>query len=246
MIKPWLFVPDTHAPFHDVRAWKLMLQVGRKLRPYGIAHMGDLGDFYSVSAHSKDPSRKLTLLDEMAVAAQCRADLDELGATDKRFIEGNHEYRLNTYIADKAPELAGITSADDLLGLTAHGWNVTPYRDYTSVGALNLTHDTGQGGKYTAARATETFQASVAIGHHHAIQYFVMGDARGDRQLGVSFGWLGDLNAIDYMHRIKVMRTWALGCGVGYHDTRSGVVYVVPIPFVNYTCLFNGEVLRQR
>lgn len=240
-LEKWLFVPDTHAPFHDPRAWKLMMKVAKQFKPDGIVHMGDLGDFYAVSAHSKDPERKGKLKEEMDVAKALRLDLDNLEPKHKLFIEGNHEFRLQRYINDNAEALSGLVSADSLLGLSDAGWGVTPYRDYTNIGKLNLTHDTGQGGKYTAARATETFQASVAIGHHHALQYFVTGDARGERQLGVSFGWLGDIDAIDYMHKIKVRMLWTTGFGVGYRHRRTDVVYVVPVPIIDYTCLLEGK-----
>ena len=222
-----------------------MLKVARSWKPHVVAHLGDLGDFYAVSAHSKDPSRKLLLKEEMDVARACRQDLDNLNPKRKIFVEGNHEFRLSRYLADKAEALTGYIDTDSALGLTENGWEFTPYREYTNVGKLHLTHDTGQGGKYTAARATETFHASVAIGHHHAMQYFVTGDATGDHQLGVSFGWLGDVSQIDYMHKIKVQQLWSLGFGIGYHQPSTGVVYTVPVPIIDYTCMVEGRLYVQ-
>lgn len=241
-LEKWAFVPDTHAPYHDEKAWKLMLKVLRKWKPDGIVHMGDLADFYKVSSHSKDPKRETTFAQEIDVSRALRRDLDRLEPKHKKFIEGNHEDRLTRYIADKCPELVEFVSVDGLLQLKENGWELTKYRDYTNVGKLSLTHDTGQGGKYTAARAAETFQASVAIGHHHAMQYFVTGDARGHRKLGVSFGWLGDADAADYMHRVKARTLWTLGFGLGYLDTRTRAVHVAPIPIVNHRVVVDGRV----
>jgi predicted phosphodiesterase len=240
-LEKWLIVPDTHAPYHDEQAWKLLLKVGRAFKPDGVAHLGDIGDFYKVSAHSKDPARRLQFDDEREITKGCRQDLDNLEPKKKKFVKGNHEHRLERYMWDKAPEL-DFVSVDKALKLKENGWEVTDYRDYTNVGKLRLTHDTGQGGKYTAARAAETFQASVAIGHHHAMQYFVTGDATGERKLGVSFGWLGDADKADYMHRIKARQLWSLGFGIAYRDTRTDVVHVVPIPIIDYRCMVEGKV----
>jgi len=243
-LEPWLIVPDTHAPYHNEAAWRLMMSVGRATKPYGVAHLGDFGDFYQVSSHSKDPGRRETFKDECEVTKGLRNDLDELKPRKKKYVKGNHCHRLERYIEDKASALYGMVSVDSALGLSDNGWAITDYRDYTNIGKLSLTHDTGQGGKYTAALAAETFQASVAIGHHHALQYFVTGDAKGHRKLGVSFGWLGDADKADYMHRIKARKLWSLGFGLAYHDTQSDLVHVVPVPILEedgkYVCVVEG------
>jgi predicted phosphodiesterase len=237
-----LFVPDTHSPYEDKRAWKLMMKAARQFKPQTIVHLGDLGDFYAVSSHSKDPSRALHLKDEIKGVRKLREQLDNLGADRKEFICGNHENRLERYLQDKAPELFGLVTVDDLLKLTENGWRVTPYRQSTKLGKLHLTHDVGTAGKYSTARALETYQHSVAIGHHHAIQYNVAGDATGSYQVGAQFGWLGDLNAVDYMHKVRVSRTWALGFGIGYHEVETGIVFIVPVPIVKYRCCVEGRV----
>lgn len=239
-----LLIPDTHVPFHDERAWALMMDVARALKPDTIIHLGDLGDFYSVSSHSKDPERMQGFSSELDAVREKRAELDSLGAKRKVFVEGNHCFRLIRYLHDKAPELAGIVSLDELLHLTENGWEHVPYRSYGRVGKLYVTHDTAQGGKYSTARALETFQHSVAIGHHHQIQYFVGGDATGQHQVAAQFGWLGDVSKVDYMHTVKAHRSWSLGFGIGHHDLTTEYVYLQPMPIVEYTVCFEGRVFR--
>lgn len=236
-----LFIPDTHAPYHDKRAWKLVMEVGGWFKPDILVHLGDLADFYKVSAHSKDPDRTLSFRDEVEQTRSLRAEMDALKAARKIFIEGNHEDRLTRYLADKAPELFGFVTTDSLLELTANGWEFVPYRQSAKIGKLHLTHDVGSGGKYSTARALETFQHSVAIGHHHAVQYQVAGDATGNYQVGAQFGWLGDINKVDYMHRVKVCRLWSLGFGVGYLHPPTGIVHVVPVPIVKYSAVVEGR-----
>lgn len=243
-MKKLLIVPDTHAPYHDKRAWNLMLHAAHVFKPDTIVHMGDLADFYAISSYSKNPDRISDLASEVAVCNERLDDLDALDATRKEFIEGNHEDRLTRYLQDKAPELYGLTSVPELFSLADRGWHFTPYRHHTKIGKVHFTHDTGQAGKYGTARAAETFQSSVVIGHLHQLQYQVTGDATGEYSVGAQFGWLGDVEQVDYMHRIKALRNWALGYGIGYHNTQTGIVYLQPVPIVNYRCCVEGVEYR--
>jgi len=239
-----LIVPDTHAPYHDERAWKLVLKIGRSFKPQVVVHQGDLMDCYPISTYSKDPSRRYTLNDEMVIARRLRKQLDGLGAKRKIFTEGNHEDRLPRYLWEKCPELYGMIEMDDKLGLSANGWEYVRYKDHARVGKVYFTHDTGNSGKYTTARALDAFQHSVSIGHHHQIQYAVEGDATGKYRVGAQFGWLGDIRQVDYRHKIKAKRAWALGFGIGYRDTETNYVWLVPVPIVNYCCIVEGRIYR--
>lgn len=244
MLERLLIAPDTHAPFHDVRAWKLMLKVARKFKPQVIVHQGDLADCYSISSHSKDPNRAGQLKDEIKVVRRLRADLDRLGAKRKIFTEGNHEDRLRRYLEEKAPALFDMFDTDSVLQLSENGWEFVPYKQHARVGKVYFTHDTGNSGKYTTARALDAFQHSVSIGHHHSIQFAVEGDATGKYRVGAQFGWLGDVKQVDYMHQIKAKRNWSLGFGVGYRDTDSNVVFLTPVPIVNYVACLEGRLYR--
>lgn len=239
-----LIVPDTHRPYHDKRAWRLMLKVARSLKPHTIVCIGDLADFYSVSSHSKDPGRVHTLDEELADVQVAFDELDALGAKDKRFVAGNHEDRLTRYLQDKAPELFGVVSIPALFRLKERGWAYTPYKSHTKLGKAYFTHDVGVAGRNATFKAMDTYQHTVITGHAHRLQYVVEGNAVGEYKLSAQFGWLGDASKIDYMHRAKVNMNWALGFGVGYHDTATGVVYLTPVPIVRYSCVFEGKVYR--
>jgi hypothetical protein len=221
-----------------------MLRIARQFKPNVLVHQGDFADFYAVSSHSKDPARAGHLKEELAVVKRLRSQLDRLGARRKIFCEGNHEDRLRRYLHDKAPELYGLVDTDTLLELSKNGWEFVPYRGHARIGKLWLTHDTGNSGKYTTARALDAFHGSVAIGHHHQIQYQVEGDARGKHRVGAQFGWLGDVKKVDYMSRIKALRTWALGFGIGYRDPKTNAVHLTPVPIVNYTACVEGRIYR--
>lgn len=238
-----LIVPDTHRPFHDQRAWDLMLKVGKKLQPHYLRVIGDLADFYSVSSHSKDPSRTLRLAEEVEDVNVGLDDLDGLGAKDKEYHGGNHEDRLTRYLADKAPELFGVVGIPALLRLEERKWKYYPYKSYGKTGKLHFTHDVGASGRNATFRALDTFQHSIVTGHSHRMQYIVEGNAVGEYKVAAQFGWLGDRTKIDYMHRARVNKDWALGFGIGY-VSEQGIAYLTPVPIIpvkhTYTCVVNG------
>jgi hypothetical protein len=243
-LKTVLLVPDCHHPYADRDAWELMLDVARDIQPEVLVCIGDFADFYAVSFHSKDPGRRLVFREEIEYVRERRQELDDLGAKEKEFIEGNHEYRFTRYLMDKAPEMFGVVATDSLLQLTENGWNFTPYRQHVQRGKLHYTHDTGSAGKYAVYRNLDTYGHSVVAGHTHRLAYIVEGNAKGDVRLSASFGWLGDVDRVDYMHRAKAARDWALGFGVGYEDTHTGHTFWVPIPIVDKRCVVNGKLYK--
>lgn len=238
-----LIIPDTHVPYHDVDAFNLMLKAGKIFKPDHVIILGDFADFYGVSSHSKDPNRALKLKEEVEATKEALDQVIALGAKNNVFIAGNHEDRLERYLRDKAPELFNYISIPQILCLKEKGFKYTPYKQAYKIGKLNLTHDTGVAGKYAHYKALDTFQHNIIIGHTHRIGYAVEGDAQGQRHLCAQLGWLGDVNEIDYMHQVKARKEWSLGFGTGHMDTKTGVVYVTPIPIINGSCLVEGKII---
>lgn len=236
-----LWVPDTHRPYHDKRAWALMLNVAKSFKPDAVLVCGDFGDFYGVSSHSKDPTRVNQLEYEVSDINDGLDDLLGLGAKLNVFIAGNHEDRLERYIKDKAPALFDTVSIEGLFDLKAKGWKYVPYKDYYKYHRVNVTHDTGTAGQDAHLKALNDFQGNVVIGHTHRLAYAVRGNAQGKPHVAAMFGWLGDVSRVDYMHKVKANRDWALGFGIGYTNTATGAVYLQPVPIVNYTCVVGGK-----
>jgi predicted phosphodiesterase len=243
-LEPILFVPDTHRPYHDEKAWQLMLKVGRDLKPKHIVCIGDLADFYSVSSHSKDPRRANSLDVELKDVHKGLDELDSLKAKNKLFIAGNHCDRLSRYLQDRAPELFDVIGIPQLLKLEERGWKYTPYKDHASLGKLHMTHDVGVAGRNAVFRALDTYQHSIVTGHTHRLAYIVEGNAVGEFKVSATFGWLGDASKVDYMHKVKVAKDWALGFGIGYYAPATGYVYLTPVPIIKYTCVVNGKLYK--
>ena len=239
-----LLIPDTHIPYHDKRAFNLLLKVGGVLKPKHVIVGGDFIDNYTVSSHSKDPTRALKLEEEVNETKKALDQLKALGAKNNVFIGGNHEDRLERYLMDKAPELYNFVSTEKILDLKQKGFKYIPYKQTYKLGKLNITHDAGNAGLYAHYKALETYQHNIVINHTHRIGYFVEGNSSGERHVAAMFGWLGDVNQVDYMHKVKAMKTWSLGFGLGYLDKKTGNVYLVPVPIVNYTVMIEGKLIR--
>ena len=240
-------IPDQHIPFHDKRAWELQLQVIKTRKPDVLVIMGDFADFYSVTSHQKSPEQRNLLLQDEVKAV--RRELDRLDAMvpkgcRKVFIQGNHEQRLDRYIAQRAPELFGMTSTEQLFKLAKRGWEYVKYHDHIKIGKVFFTHDTGKAGSGAHLAAERAFSNNAVIGHTHRVAFNVVGNAAGTPHVAAMFGWGGSLHAAEYMHLINARRDWALGFGTG-HLKPDGVMFMQPHPIVNYECCVDGVLYSQ-
>ncbi len=235
-MKKILFVPDTHAPYHDERAVRIVEQIVNEWEPQTIVVLGDWIDNLSVSGHEPAKTFDRNLKREAAVAATRLEGLTR-GIPERHFVMGNHETRLERFIAKKAPELDGLVNIEDLLGLGK--WtSVTPYNETLKLGKLNITHDVGKAGQNAHRSAAQSYMASAIIGHTHRMAYDVIGRQAGPPVVAAMFGWLGDYRKVEYLHRAEAKR-WPLGFGIGRMEP-SGVVHVTPVPIVNYKACVEG------
>lgn len=230
------FIPDLHVPYHDKQAWSLVLRILQDYRPEILVCLGDLGDFYKVSNFSKSPDREHSFKSEIQACNDVLDQMDALGADRKIFLEGNHEHRFARWLADTAPELFGLVSVPDLFHLDEREWEHVPYKSSLQLGKLWITHDVGTAGRYSIFRAADTFQHPLAMAHTHRLIYMVEGNATGETFPAVQFGWLGDIEKVDYMHKVSAKRQWSLGFGTGVLR-EDGCVFLQPHPLIRT----NGE-----
>lgn len=245
MLKKIAFLPDCHRPYHSKPGWELFMDSMLWWKPDILVVLGDFGDCYAVSSFSKNPQREHSFVEEVE---DCNAGLDELDSlfsSRKIFIEGNHEDRLRRYLCTKAPELFGTTDIARLYNLHERGYEFVPYKESTRLGKLWITHDVGTAGRYSVFRAADTFQHPVVMAHTHRLVYVVEGNATGESFPAVQFGWLGDVEQVDYMHKAVARRAWTLAFGTGMFDEETGLIYLTPVPIVvhegTYSCLVEGK-----
>jgi UDP-2,3-diacylglucosamine pyrophosphatase LpxH len=242
----WLFVPDTHVPYHDKAAWRLALAVARELRPAGVCILGDFLDCYAVSFHEKSPTRVSRLSDEIAATDECLSELEAATPGARLvFVEGNHENRVNRYIASQAKALHGMPGLTirEALRLDERGWAWIPYHEHCTIGDTAVTHDGGRAGVYAVRQTMMSMGQSLIIGHVHRVSSQHESTLDGRAMVGHSFGWLGSHAEVDYRHRSLARREWPHAVGVGTIDA-SGVLHAHAVPFIGGRAVVNGKEIR--
>lgn len=253
MIKVCLVIPDTHRPYHDRRAYKLMIKVAKYLYSLGvlveIVILGDYADIYSLNAHGgKDPTLPLTLVDEIEDVNKGLDELDEnFPKAKKVFIQGNHEFRFERYILDKCPELFGVTEFKNLIKIDQRkNWKYIHYSPNQSykVGGSKLTarHEPlASSAKATASKAL----CSLVYGHIHRIEESHLVGLDGTNHVCFSVGWLGDKRNDKIYGYVKGHHQWQLGFGLVSVDDSTDYFYHQKIHILdNYTCVVNGKIFK--
>ncbi len=219
-----------------------MLRAARQFKPKIMITLGDFGDYHATSRHPKDPNRTRDLAVELDANNEALDELDALESVeDKRFIAGNHEYNVTRFLMEKAPELFNVVKVEKLLKLKERGWQYIPYHDYTRVGKLYLTHDTGAAGATAHVKASNDFGSNAVIGHTHRMSTNYSTTITGKAHLAAMFGWLGDRAKAEYMYKVNT-RHWSLGFGTGYMEP-NGTVHITPIPIIDYKCMLEGRLI---
>jgi hypothetical protein len=251
-----LIIPDTHRPYHDRRAYALMIRAFQDvvlkyqhIAEFEIIILGDYADFYSVMSHKKDPRVLQMLLDEVACVLQGLDELDILFPYAKKiYIEGNHEFRLERYLSDSAPALFGITSTEHLLKLNQRpNWSFVRYspNQVVKVGGSNLfaRHEPeGTTAKTTASRVL----CSLVYGHIHRIEESCIVALDGEQYVCFSVGWLGDKRNDKVFSYVKNHHQWQLGFGLVFIDNATLKFHHNKIHITDdYSCLVAGKVYKD-
>lgn len=190
-----LFVPDTHTPWHDVKAWKVLLDFAHDFKPNEIVVLGDFFDIAVCSDFAKDPTRVPQLLsEETGPGSELLEDLLLTAETEKLvFLEGNHEARIRRYVSERAPAFANRFSTKELLQLPAKT-HFVPY----GVGAIYrmpgwvATHGSIFN-KHVAWSMLQAFGCNVIFGHVHRYQHYTSRNVEAQVLQAITPGWLGDV-----------------------------------------------------
>jgi hypothetical protein len=249
-IKQALIIADPHFPFQDQRAYDLMLTVAQDIPALSeIVLLGDVADFYGISSFSKDPSVNSNLMREVNIVNEKLDELDELFPKAKKiFIEGNHEFRIIKFISNKAPELFGMVTLEELFRLRKRQYTFVPYTPaqiYQVAGSKLYARHEGLGGSaYVARNSVIKSGCSLIFGHSHCIQESQVVMMNGDNLRGICTGWLGNKNS-SVMHYVKQHHQWALGFSV-VDILPDGTFFNHLIHIIvtknKYYCSYNGTI----
>jgi len=138
-----LVIADLHIPYHDVEAITIAFQWAKKNNYTDFVLLdGDINDHYTISRFEKDP-RKRSFRQELDDTNKL---LDALGkAFPKAHIivkYGNHDYRLERFLRNRAPELLDMQDfiKDEYLKLKERGIITVPHDVPIKIGKLSILH----------------------------------------------------------------------------------------------------------
>lgn len=244
-IRRSLIIPDTHRPYHSRRAYNVMLEIASHAGVDEIVILGDYGDFYPVNAHpGKHPKLPQLLSEELESVNQGLDELDRLFPKAKKiYLEGNHEYRLERYLFDKAPALFGLTSCRELFRIAQRPrWSYLSYQrnqKYRVLGSdLYARHTPLAANALTGLRKA---LVSYIHGHTHQISEARAVGLDGRELIAMSPGWLGDarLRAFDYLSHPE---QWAHGFAfVSVEGSSKSFHHEIIQIQKNFTALYNGK-----
>jgi len=175
-IRRWLLLFDLHVPFQDNRAVRTALDwaSAKETRCDGVIYGGDLGDCYSLSPWVRDPRRR-RFPDEIAAVGQV-LDYVEVRLHPKATVwkAGNHEYRLERYLMQRAAEVFGVEqfSFPSFLGLDKRKVRFVEAMWPLKYRALTILHGTEwKGGSYSPVNPARTAYLKMhdctILGHYH-------------------------------------------------------------------------------
>lgn len=234
---------DVHAPYHDKKVVSCMLKAMDVFKPDMVIDLGDFFDCYAVSSFRKDPRRETRIKDEVGAAEPVLRDIEAAAKkADLLRLKGNHEVRLDTLLEQPSHHaLHGAVTLEQLCPVDK--WGVIGYEDYAKIGKVIYTHDLGFSGKYALTQSLHEAAHSVVIGHIHRMGSWIEGDLRARHRVSWSFGWLGDVKKVDFMHKLKVARHWCHGFGVG-HMAPDGTTWFSGVPIIRGKALVEERVVE--
>lgn len=233
-----VFLGDIHVPHHDHKAVALAVDFIRWFEPSHIYLIGDIVDFYALSRFDRDPTRMLSLQDELD---QCIAVLQSIRKAAPKaeiaYRDGNHEHRLLRMLWQK-PELSPLKALQlaELLQFSAVGIKHFPYNSKLSHKGFLVEHGdiVRKGSAYTAAGMLDRRQVSGITGHTHRLGTHFRTDASGDK-VWLENGCLCDRNP-EY---IIGEPNWQHGFTVGRWIEASQRFFVEQVPIVGHEILYH-------
>lgn len=230
-------VADAQVPFHDERTIEAIFQYIEDIHPTKAINLGDWLDFPYFS--TKFISRQTPIQEIQRDINIARTHLEFLVANtdeDVEMIEGNHEYRLEKLILERAPYLEGFLSPDEgaltmARILDVEGVNyIGPYGEAYIHKSFVFKHG-DRASKYSAALELADEGSSGMSGHTHRFQTHMHTDRSGPHawySIGCLCHIRGSKMPPGYRTGRSRSRNWQQGFAVIYfNDDASFNVYPI-------------------
>lgn len=238
-------IGDLHIPYTSVPAVKKTLQFIQYFKPDIIFINGDLIDCLDISRFDKPLERHMTLSEEIEEANYFLLQLRSLMPKSRIiYIFGNHEFRLQSYIAKNARELYGLKglTLEEQLGtkeLDIDVYNNGTKENYFQYGKLLIGHfdRVNKHSGMTAKNLLEDKGMSVIQGHTHRMGSSYKRDY--DSQKGAwEGGCLCDLNP-----RYVNMPNWTTGFLTVHKDKKSDQFKVTPVEIIDNRIIYGDKII---
>ena len=222
---------DIHLPYHDEQALSAAVNYLKESQVDAVLLNGDTLDFYGLSAFEKDP-RKRRFSEEIECFKEFLNWIKQELNCPIYFKVGNHEYRYQRYMAQKAPELLDIPKFHLFEVLEFGALGVVPIESNQKIRAGKFTiyhgHEfRGSGGVNPARWLSLKAKISSAVGHFHKASEHVWRDSNDNTMVCYSFGCLCELSP-DYLPENE----WTQGCAV-IHLEKNGDFHVENKKIIN-------------
>ncbi len=218
-----------------------------------VVILGDYADFYFASGHGpKHPKMLNSTVEEVESVNEGLDELDkQFPDARKKYLAGNHEFRLERFCQNKCPELFGYVEAKELFKINQRPkwtWiNYGPSQRTTVLDSkLYARHEPfGSSAKATASKAL----CSLVYGHIHRIESAYVVGLDGASHLAISVGWLGDVRKDEVFGYVKNTAQWQMGFGLVKVDTATKMFYIQPIHIIErsgkLSCSVHGKVFKS-
>ncbi len=240
--KTFAIINDTQNPYQDVVTMGLVERFLQEIELDYLLYNGDIHDFYQISKFDKNPDRVDDLqkdIDNTRVMLERHANI--FPNVKKKWLDGNHEVRLQKYLWSSATALSSLRSLTipELFRLDDYGIDYIPYEQGLMIndtflvlhGDLISVHSS-----YTAKRMYEKHGRCGMCAHSHRGGVYYKTDRFG------TWGWfenfcLCHLNP-DYIKNPNWQQGFSLIHFVGKR------FFVEPIPIIDHSLMFGGRVYK--
>lgn len=251
-----IIIPDTHVPLHSQKAYACALAIAKEWKPHFGVIIGDYMEMLALSRHPKNKPDLTRLAEEYYAANVALDDMqDATPGCDWTYIQGNHEWRADRYMAEYG-ELDGMLNVPVSLAikksdavhprfetkLRGMRWVAVDEQPYLTAHSAyyhghhytNLHHASSHANAYTTSRCNGL---PVFYGHMHTMQFF----ASANGSYAQCVGFLGDEKALAYT--LGKPTPWRLGL-ILQEVAPDGTMNYTPVHITSEgRALFHGKLV---
>lgn len=249
-----LILSDLQIPDHDRKMVEIIRsQLIPDFKPDVLHLNGDIMNFSEAGKYDLPLDFEVTLGDEFDQAREVVFGLEKAArkANPKCEIEwreGNHELRLQKYLAKNAPALAKIfnsrgnrvISAPNLLELAEHNIKWLSYYDHDRIGTTEIEHGDIVRSKsgYTAHAMLDRRGHSGFSGHTHRLA-FITRNQGGEEKFWLETGSLCNYNPTPQYVKDS---DWVRGFAIGIYDKKTKIMHPCLVMIQKDQFAFNNKV----